>query len=153
MRHSIIEKCGSALVIVLLALVAILLCVSFRGVVWRMDCTEEKSHTLSSATRKALSSLEKKVTIHYYYSKDLAQMPVGYKNYARRVEELLREYEIASKGKLRSSSAIRSPTRMRRMRRHWTASWGSQARCSAWTSRFIWDWLCCAEARNPPCRS
>lgn len=101
MRHSIIEKCGSALGIVLLALVAILLCVSFRGVVLRMDCTEEKSHTLSSATRKALSNLQKTVTIHYYYSKDLAQVPVAYKNYARRVEELLREYEIASKGKLK----------------------------------------------------
>ncbi len=66
----------------------------------RLDLTEEKLYTLSKGTRAILKELDSPMEIRFYYSKDAAQMPVYLKNYARRVEDLLKEYRQASGGKL-----------------------------------------------------
>ena len=54
-------------------------------------------HTLSEPTRKTLAKLEDKVEIKAYLTEDL---PPGYRMGRRRIEEILREYEALSDGKL-----------------------------------------------------
>lgn len=64
----------------------------------RADLTEENLYTLSEGTRKLLDELDTPVDVHFFYSKSAASMPVYLKNYAARVEDLLREYRRASDG-------------------------------------------------------
>ncbi len=85
---------SSSIAVIIVALILFQICLIFRRTNLRLDFTEDKLYTLSAATRNALSSLDKNVTIRFYYSKDLAQMPVALKNYAKRVDDMLREYEI-----------------------------------------------------------
>ncbi|MDX9982481.1 MAG: Gldg family protein, partial [Lentisphaeria bacterium] len=66
----------------------------------RLDCTQDKLHTLSPGTRETLAKMDTDVTINFYFSRDLAELPVGIKNYARRVEDLLKEYEHYGKGRI-----------------------------------------------------
>ena len=66
----------------------------------RADMTEENLYTLSDGTRAILEDLDTPVTIRFYYSKELTQMPVQLKNYARRIEDLLQEYEMAADGRI-----------------------------------------------------
>lgn len=67
----------------------------------RADFTEENLYTLSDGTRDILGSLETPVDLRFYYSKSAAAMPVQLKNYARRAEDLLKEYRRASDGMLK----------------------------------------------------
>lgn len=67
----------------------------------RVDLTEEKLYTLSPGTLKILESLDQGMTAKLYFSESLADVPVYVKKYAREVEDLLREYALASNGKLR----------------------------------------------------
>ncbi|MFM8364713.1 MAG: Gldg family protein, partial [Verrucomicrobiota bacterium] len=64
----------------------------------RVDLTEEKAYTLSKGTREILSKLDTPVQIRLYASLGNREMPVLLKNYARQVEDLLAEYQQASKG-------------------------------------------------------
>lgn len=87
----------------LLVMAALLVAVNLLvGVVnLRLDCTQDKLHTLSRGTRETLAGMDTDVTINFYFSRDLAELPVGIKNYARRVEDLLKEYEHHGKGRIR----------------------------------------------------
>jgi ABC-type uncharacterized transport system involved in gliding motility auxiliary subunit len=64
----------------------------------RVDLTEEKAYTLSKGTREILAKLDTPVQIRLYASLGNREMPVLLKNYARQVEDLLAEYQQASKG-------------------------------------------------------
>ncbi|MCZ6748355.1 MAG: GldG family protein [SAR324 cluster bacterium] len=64
----------------------------------RLDITEEGLYTLSDGSKRILSNLDGQVTIKYYYSESLANAPLQVKNYARKVRELLDEYENAAGG-------------------------------------------------------
>jgi len=69
----------------------------------RWDCTEENMHTLAKGTRQTLADLAKgdeTVAIRFYFSRDVAELPPAVKNYARRVEDLLKEYKRYGKGKV-----------------------------------------------------
>lgn len=66
----------------------------------RIDCTENKIHTLSDGTRTILNKLDKPVAIRFYYSKDASDMPVFLKTYAGRVADLLDEYKRNGGGRL-----------------------------------------------------
>ncbi len=66
----------------------------------RMDCTADKLYTLSEGTKETLKGLTDTVSIRFYYSKDVAKMPVYFKNYAMRVEDLLQEYKQVAGKKL-----------------------------------------------------
>ncbi len=87
----------------LLVMAALLVAVNLLvGVVnLRLDATQDKLHTLSRGTRETLAGMDTDVTINFYFSRDLAELPVGIKNYARRVEDLLKEYEHHGKGRIR----------------------------------------------------
>ena len=64
----------------------------------RIDLTGEKAFTLSQGTREILGKLDTPVQIRLYASLANPDMPVILKNYARQVEDLLSEYQQASKG-------------------------------------------------------
>jgi len=90
---SVVGVLGMA--VVLIAVNVISSSVNFRG-----DLTEENLYTLSAGTKAILEKMDTPVTIRFYYSKDAAQMPVFLKNYAQRVQDLLKEYREASGGKI-----------------------------------------------------
>ena len=72
----------------------------FRGVNSRLDLTEEKLYTLSQGTKSILAKIDTPVTLRFYFSKDVNEMPVDLKSYAQRVDDLLKEYREASKGNI-----------------------------------------------------
>lgn len=66
----------------------------------RADLTEEKLYTLSDGSKAVLGKLENDVTLKFYFSSSSAETPTALKTYAQEVENLLKEYERAAKGKL-----------------------------------------------------
>ncbi len=86
----------------LLVLLAILVAanVIFKSIRARVDLTEEKLYSLSAGTRNVLKGLEGEVTLKLFFSASAPETPVQLKNYARQVEDLLKEYRAASGGKI-----------------------------------------------------
>jgi len=66
----------------------------------RADLTAESIYSLSPGTRAMLGKVEEPVSLELYYSADAEGLPIGYKNYAVRVQEMLRQYVRASGGRL-----------------------------------------------------
>ena len=66
----------------------------------RVDATGESIYSLSSGTKTMLGKIEEPVTLDLYFSSNSTGLPIRYKNYAARVEEMLRQYVRASRGKL-----------------------------------------------------
>jgi ABC-type uncharacterized transport system involved in gliding motility auxiliary subunit len=66
----------------------------------RLDLTAESIYSLSPGTRAMLGKVGEPVTLELYFSKDANGLPIAYKNYAARVQEMLRQYVRASRGKL-----------------------------------------------------
>jgi ABC-type uncharacterized transport system involved in gliding motility auxiliary subunit len=67
----------------------------------RADMTSENLYTLSDGTRALLGGLERPVTLKLFFNSSNPRIPVHLKNYARRVEDLLREYRSAGNGLVR----------------------------------------------------
>ncbi|MDZ7909164.1 MAG: Gldg family protein [Gemmobacter sp.] len=57
--------------------------------------------TRSPGTHALLAKVEEPITLQLYFSRSLKNLPVLFKNYATRVEELLRQYAAASGGKIK----------------------------------------------------
>ncbi len=93
---------GSKTLAVLLLLAGLLL-VNYLAlsVPLRYDATAEKIYTLSPGTRALLSKVTEATTLDLYFSRGASGQFVEYKNYAERVQEMLRQYVRASGGKLR----------------------------------------------------
>ena len=66
----------------------------------RIDLTANKLFTLSDGTAAILDGLDQKVTLRFYYSKKLAAEIPGLPEYAKRIRELLEEYEAEAGGRL-----------------------------------------------------
>lgn len=66
----------------------------------RIDVTEDKLYTLSDGTSQLLDSLDRDVTLKFYFSKSNDRLSVPTKNFAARVRDLLKEYESRSDGDL-----------------------------------------------------
>ncbi len=58
----------------------------------RMDLTQEKMFTLSQGTKEILKKLDTPVQIRFYSTQG-KEMPVEFKTYAQRVEDILKEYQ------------------------------------------------------------
>jgi len=84
------------------ALVVILIAVNFLLGAFnaRVDLTQGSVYTLSQGTKSILGKLEAPVKIRLYYSQGSSTVPVGLKTFAKRVEDLLREFERAGRGKV-----------------------------------------------------
>ena len=66
----------------------------------RADLTAENIYSLSDGTHAMLEKIEEPIALELFYSRDASSLPIAYKNYATRVEEMLRQYARASRGKL-----------------------------------------------------
>lgn len=66
----------------------------------RVDLTQGSVYTLSQGTKSILGKLEAPVKIRLYFSQSSSAVPVGLKTFAKRVEDLLREFERAGGGKV-----------------------------------------------------
>ena len=87
---------GIALLVV--ALIAfIVLAAKFPG---QFDWTEGNYYTLSPASEQLVRNLEEPVELKFYFSRSIEQLPVSVKNYGSLVEDLLRQYVDASRGRL-----------------------------------------------------
>src|SRR5690349_1906864 len=93
-------KFGSKTIAIVLLLVGLIL-VNYlaSSVPVRIDATAESIYSLSTGTKTMLGKLEEPVSIDLYFSKDANGLPIAYKNYAARVQEMLRQYVRASHGK------------------------------------------------------
>ena len=60
---------------------------------FKIDLTEGRVYTLSPGSKAVLATLEEPVTIEFYFNRSLDSLPVFFKNYASRVEALLRQFE------------------------------------------------------------
>ncbi|MBN1557915.1 MAG: Gldg family protein [Lentisphaerae bacterium] len=90
---------GIAALLVLLA-VLIAATVIVGNLRLRADLTEENLYTLSPGTKTVLRGLDRPVTLKLFFSASLPQMPMYLKTYARQVQDLLAEYEVAAGGRL-----------------------------------------------------
>ena len=86
--------------IVVLAVIVVAADVILSALPLRVDLTAERLYTLSDGSKAILAKLEEDVTIKYYVSSSAADMPMALKTYGQRVENLLKEYERASGGRL-----------------------------------------------------
>ncbi|MCQ4348512.1 Gldg family protein [Pseudomonas stutzeri] len=67
----------------------------------RLDLTEQKLFTISEGTERILAELDEPVNLYFFYSDNVSRDLTPLRNYARRVEEMLRAYQRAAGGKLR----------------------------------------------------
>jgi ABC-type uncharacterized transport system involved in gliding motility auxiliary subunit len=75
----------------------------------RIDLSENGLYTLSDGTESILGKLERPVSIEYYFSdKATSQLP-ALRTYAKRVEELLNEYQAKSNGMITVSKIDPEP--------------------------------------------
>jgi ABC-type uncharacterized transport system involved in gliding motility auxiliary subunit len=66
----------------------------------RLDATAGKIYTLSPGTKAILEKLEEPVRLDFYFSASATGLRVSDKNYAARVQEMLRQYVRAARGRL-----------------------------------------------------
>ena len=71
----------------------------FRGV--RLDLTENQLFTISDGTRNILQDIDEPVNLYFFYSDKATENVPFLRTYARRVRELLQEFELEADGGLR----------------------------------------------------
>ena len=76
----------------------ILLNLILRKLIYRVDLTEDRIYTLSRSTKRVLSEIDDIVSVKAYFSKKLPPNLIPIK---REVEDILEEYRIYSRGKLK----------------------------------------------------
>ncbi|MBF7729685.1 GldG family protein [Pseudomonas sp. N040] len=92
---------GAGLLAIAVAFVAFNLLSSQTITQARLDLTEQQLYTTSEGTRRILASLPEPVELYLFFSDKAARDLVPLRNYARRVEEMLRAYEREANGKIR----------------------------------------------------
>jgi len=99
MQKKSIYSLGSlALLLVLFVAINMLSGGLLRGL--RFDLTENNLFTLSEGTRNVLASLQEPVTLTFYFSQASSREIPQVRSYAKRVDELLQEFENHGAGKL-----------------------------------------------------
>lgn len=67
----------------------------------RLDLTEQKLYTISDGTERILGELKEPINLYFFYSDKAARDLPVLRNYAVRVEEMLKAYERAADGKIK----------------------------------------------------
>jgi len=90
-------------VVGVVALLVILIALNLLGNFskFRWDMTENHLYTLSQGSQRIVQKLDTPVEIRFYYSKDNASTPVYLRTYAQEAEDLLSEFQQASRGKIK----------------------------------------------------
>jgi ABC-type uncharacterized transport system involved in gliding motility auxiliary subunit len=86
--------------ILLLVAALVLINYLFSAYPAKVDLTEQRIYTLSSGTRNLLTKIEEPISLQFFFSRSLEGLPIQFKNYATRVEELLRQYESVANGSI-----------------------------------------------------
>jgi ABC-type uncharacterized transport system involved in gliding motility auxiliary subunit len=94
------QKVYSARALGVLVLVLGCLWIIFSTLGIRLDLTQEKFFTLSEGSKNLVNKLPEDVSLKLYFSSSVRNLPVPIKAYAARVEDLLRQYVSASRGKI-----------------------------------------------------
>ena len=89
---------GIALLLLLAGLIMVTIITSF--IPGQVDMTAENIYTLSDGSKALLQKIEEPVTLDYYFRRSAEDVPIQFKNYATRVEALLRQYENAGGGNI-----------------------------------------------------
>ena len=71
----------------------------FKG--FRFDLTENKLYTLGDGTLNIINKLDDQIILNYYFSDSLTQEDTYLRAYSKRIKELLEEYQLRSKGKIK----------------------------------------------------
>jgi ABC-type uncharacterized transport system involved in gliding motility auxiliary subunit len=91
---------GKTIAIALLLVGLVLVNYLASAIPFRYDATAEKIYTLSPGTKALLAKISEPTTLDLYFSSEASGQYVEYKNYAERVQEMLRQYARASGGKI-----------------------------------------------------
>lgn len=67
---------------------------------WRLDMTEEKLFTLTDGSKKIARDVGETVRLKLFVSREQVESEPYLASYARRVEEMLEEFELASDGRI-----------------------------------------------------
>jgi ABC-type uncharacterized transport system involved in gliding motility auxiliary subunit len=97
-KKSMISLGSVILLLVLFVAVNMLAGNLLRG--FRFDLTENQLFTLSDGTRNVLAGLQEPVTLYFYFSQASSREIPQLRSYAKRVDELLQEFENQASGKL-----------------------------------------------------
>ncbi|MBE2213436.1 MAG: Gldg family protein [Opitutaceae bacterium] len=91
---------GKVVAVALLFAGLVLLNILVRFVPLRWDLTQDRVYSLSEGTVRVLEKIEEPIALEFYFSRSNADVPIEFKNYATRVEEMLRQYVAKSRGKI-----------------------------------------------------
>jgi len=70
----------------------------FKG--FRFDLTENRLYTLGDGTLNIVNKIDDQIILNYYFSDSLTKEDTYLRTYAKRIKELLEEYQLRSKGKI-----------------------------------------------------
>lgn len=66
----------------------------------RLDLTENDLYTLSAGTKEIIGELDEPVNLYFFYSDKVSEDLTSLRAYARRVEEMLQEYQLLAGSKI-----------------------------------------------------
>lgn len=92
---------GAGLLVIALAFLAFNMFSSLTLTDSRLDLTEQKLYTISAGTKKILAEIDQPINLYFFYSDKSTKDLVVLRNYAKRVEEMLKAYERAAAGKIK----------------------------------------------------
>ena len=67
----------------------------------RFDLTEDQVYSLSDGSKDILNSIDEPIHLYFFFSDKTSEGLTSLRNYANRVESLLKEYETAADGKVK----------------------------------------------------
>lgn len=68
---------------------------------WRIDLTENSLYTLSAGSREIIAEIDEPINLYFFFSDQVSEDLTRLRTYAERVKDMLEEYVLASKGKIR----------------------------------------------------
>ncbi|MCY1334604.1 gliding-associated putative ABC transporter substrate-binding component GldG [compost metagenome] len=92
---------GAGLLLIALAFLAFNMLAGLTLTNARVDLTEQKLYTISDGTKKILGEINEPINLYFFYSDKTAKDLVVLRNYARRVEEMLKAYERTAGGRIK----------------------------------------------------
>ncbi len=94
------KMAGGIISLVIVAVILVALNIIAGNLRIRKDMTEEKLYSLSDGTKTILRDLESDITLKLFFNSGTPEMPILFKDFAQRLEDLLEEYCLESNGKL-----------------------------------------------------
>lgn len=97
------NKFSTSLILILLAVLFFALTILNNQLLSpvRLDLTENKVYSLSSGSKQIVESIDEPINFYFFYSDKSSKGMTTLRNYASRVESMLREYANAAPGKIK----------------------------------------------------